>query len=69
MTDMQRNWYKSVLQKDVDAVQGQMITHLVAPKTHPLPGLTGKKEGKTRLMNIVMQLRKGEYDAYDEVAY
>ena len=25
---------------------------------HDSPGLTGKKEGKTRLMNIVMQLRK-----------
>jgi hypothetical protein len=23
-------------------------------------GLTGKKEGKARLMNLVMQLRKGE---------
>ncbi|KAI5120574.1 hypothetical protein M0805_002524 [Coniferiporia weirii] len=42
LTEMQRKWYKSVLSKDVDAVNG----------------LTGKKEGKTRLMNIVMQLRK-----------
>ncbi|PAV22924.1 SNF2 family DNA-dependent ATPase [Pyrrhoderma noxium] len=42
LTDMQRKWYKSVLSKDIDAVNG----------------LTGKKEGKTRLMNIVMQLRK-----------
>ena len=25
---------------------------------HDLSGLTGKKEGKTRLMNMVMQLRK-----------
>jgi hypothetical protein len=40
---MQRKWYKSVLAKDIDAVNG----------------LTGKKEGKTRLMNMVMQLRKG----------
>ncbi|KAF9237041.1 SNF2 family N-terminal domain-containing protein [Melanogaster broomeanus] len=42
LTDMQRKWYRSVLEKDVDAVNG----------------LTGKKEGKTRLMNMVMQLRK-----------
>ena len=26
--------------------------------TSCIPGLTGKKEGKTRLMNMVMQLRK-----------
>ena len=43
LTDMQRRWYRSVLAKDIDAVSG----------------LTGKKEGKTRLMNMVMQLRKG----------
>ncbi|KZW00246.1 hypothetical protein EXIGLDRAFT_639641 [Exidia glandulosa HHB12029] len=42
LSDMQRKWYRSVLEKDIDAVNG----------------LTGKKEGKTRLMNIVMQLRK-----------
>lgn len=37
---MQRKWYRSVLEKDIDAVNG----------------LTGKKEGKTRLMNLVMQV-------------
>ncbi|KII93122.1 hypothetical protein PLICRDRAFT_130653 [Plicaturopsis crispa FD-325 SS-3] len=42
LTAMQRKWYRSVLEKDIDAVNG----------------LTGKKEGKTRLMNMVMQLRK-----------
>ncbi|KAF6749248.1 P-loop containing nucleoside triphosphate hydrolase protein [Ephemerocybe angulata] len=42
LSDLQRKWYRSVLEKDIDAVNG----------------LTGKKEGKTRLMNIVMQLRK-----------
>ncbi|KAI0268255.1 SNF2 family N-terminal domain-containing protein [Gloeopeniophorella convolvens] len=42
LTDMQKKWYRSVLEKDIDAVNG----------------LTGKKEGKTRLMNMVMQLRK-----------
>ncbi|KAG9096339.1 hypothetical protein FRC06_008763 [Ceratobasidium sp. 370] len=43
LTDMQRKWYRSVLEKDIEAVNG-------------LTG--GKKEGKARLMNIVMQLRK-----------
>ncbi|KAG1841584.1 hypothetical protein F4604DRAFT_1493842, partial [Suillus subluteus] len=42
LTEMQRKWYCSVLEKDIDAVNG----------------LTGKKKGKTRLMNMVMQLRK-----------
>ncbi|KAI0814754.1 SNF2 family DNA-dependent ATPase [Irpex lacteus] len=42
LTEMQRKWYRSVLEKDIDAVNG----------------LTGRKEGKTRLMNMVMQLRK-----------
>ncbi|KZO91235.1 SNF2 family DNA-dependent ATPase [Calocera viscosa TUFC12733] len=42
LTDMQRKLYRSVLEKDIEAVRG----------------MTGKKEGKTRLMNIVMQLRK-----------
>ncbi|KAF8917277.1 SNF2 family N-terminal domain-containing protein [Mucidula mucida] len=42
LTEMQRKWYRSVLEKDIEAVNG----------------LTGKKEGKTRLMNMVMQLRK-----------
>ncbi|KAL1410183.1 chromatin remodeling complex Adenosinetriphosphatase [Vanrija albida] len=42
MTDMQRKWYRMLLEKDIDAVNGA----------------SGKKEGKTRLLNIVMQLRK-----------
>ncbi|KIL56280.1 hypothetical protein M378DRAFT_17220 [Amanita muscaria Koide BX008] len=42
LAEMQRKWYRSVLEKDIDAVNG----------------LTGKEEGKTRLMNMVMQLRK-----------
>lgn len=42
MTEMQRHWYKSLLEKDIDAVNGAV----------------GKREGKTRLLNIVMQLRK-----------
>ncbi|KAG7665760.1 ISW2 [[Candida] subhashii] len=42
MTDMQIQWYKKLLEKDIDAVNG----------------VIGKREGKTRLLNIVMQLRK-----------
>ncbi|KAK6459655.1 chromatin remodelling complex ATPase chain ISW1 [Scheffersomyces xylosifermentans] len=42
MTDMQVQWYKKLLEKDIDAVNG----------------VVGKREGKTRLLNIVMQLRK-----------
>ena len=40
LAEMQRRWYRSVLEKDIDAVNG----------------LTGRKEGKARLMNIVMQV-------------
>lgn len=46
LSDMQRKWYRSVLEKDIDAVNG----------------LTGKKEGKTRLMNMVMQVRVLKYN-------
>ncbi|KAH0825693.1 hypothetical protein J3R83DRAFT_10876, partial [Lanmaoa asiatica] len=42
LTEMQRKWYRSVLEKDIDAVNG----------------LTGEEEGKTHLMNMVVQLRK-----------
>jgi SWI/SNF-related matrix-associated actin-dependent regulator of chromatin subfamily A member 5 len=42
MSDMQVQWYKKILEKDIDAVNGA----------------AGKKESKTRLLNIVMQLRK-----------
>ena len=42
MTEMQRKWYRMILEKDIDAVNGA----------------GGKKEGKSRLQNIVMQLRK-----------
>ncbi|KAF2196634.1 hypothetical protein GQ43DRAFT_404684 [Delitschia confertaspora ATCC 74209] len=42
MSDMQVQWYKKILEKDIDAVNGA----------------GGKKESKTRLLNIVMQLRK-----------
>jgi len=42
MSEMQVKWYQKILTKDVDAVQGT----------------GGKRESKTRLLNIVMQLRK-----------
>ena len=42
MSEMQVKWYKNILEKDIDAVNGA----------------AGKKESKTRLLNIVMQLRK-----------
>ena len=39
---MQKKWYKQILEKDIDAVNGSNVN----------------KESKTRLLNIVMQLRK-----------
>lgn len=42
MSEMQINWYRKIIEKDIDAVNGA----------------NGKKESKTRLLNIVMQLRK-----------
>jgi SWI/SNF-related matrix-associated actin-dependent regulator of chromatin subfamily A member 5 len=42
MSQMQRKWYQKLLEKDIDAINGAV----------------GKKESKTRLLNIVMQLRK-----------
>ncbi|KAJ5532663.1 SNF2-related protein [Penicillium frequentans] len=42
MSEMQIKWYQKILEKDIDAVNGA----------------AGKRESKTRLLNIVMQLRK-----------
>ncbi|KAI9142019.1 SNF2 family N-terminal domain-containing protein [Paraphysoderma sedebokerense] len=42
MSSMQKKWYQKILEKNIDAVNGAI----------------GKKESKTRLLNIVMQLRK-----------
>ncbi|CCF59390.1 hypothetical protein KAFR_0G03580 [Kazachstania africana CBS 2517] len=42
MSSMQKKWYRKILEKDLDAVNGS----------------NGTKESKTRLLNIVMQLRK-----------
>eukprot|EP00842_Homolaphlyctis_polyrhiza_P006653 jgi/Hompol1/698/HPOL_004308-RA len=43
MSSMQRTWYKRILEKDIDAVNG---------------AIGNRRESKTRLQNIVMQLRK-----------
>lgn len=46
-----------LLEKDIDAVNGRSSIFAgigIAEKA----GASGKKEGKTRLLNIVMQLRK-----------
>ena len=42
MSEMQVKWYKKILEKDIDAVNNA----------------NGKRESKTRLLNIVMQLKK-----------
>ncbi|OJJ49239.1 hypothetical protein ASPZODRAFT_140162 [Penicilliopsis zonata CBS 506.65] len=42
LSEMQVKWYQRILEKDIDAVNGA----------------AGKRESKTRLLNIVMQLRK-----------
>lgn len=42
LSEMQKKWYRKILEKDIDAVNGA----------------NGKRESKTRLLNIVMQLRK-----------
>ncbi|KAJ2861576.1 chromatin remodeling complex Adenosinetriphosphatase, partial [Coemansia erecta] len=42
LTPMQRTWYRRILERDIGAINGAV----------------GKKEGKTRLLNILMQLRK-----------
>lgn len=42
LSAMQRKWYQKLLEKDIAAVNGAV----------------GKGDGKTRLLNIVMQLRK-----------
>ena len=60
LTEMQRKWYRSVLEKDIDAVNGMFFFicqrfSLYHGSISTL-GLTGKKEGKTRLMNMVMQV-------------
>ncbi|KAI3631523.1 hypothetical protein MIR68_010406 [Amoeboaphelidium protococcarum] len=43
MSEMQKQWYQKILSKDVEGVNG---------------AVKDSREGKTRLLNIVMQLRK-----------
>lgn len=43
MSDMQLKWYQKILERDIDAINGVG---------------TGGRGDKTRLLNIVMQLRK-----------
>jgi SWI/SNF-related matrix-associated actin-dependent regulator of chromatin subfamily A member 5 len=59
MTEMQRKWYRMLLEKDIDAVNGKLDDNDRIAHSHlTYTGASGKKEGKTRLLNIVMQLRK-----------
>jgi SWI/SNF-related matrix-associated actin-dependent regulator of chromatin subfamily A member 5 len=58
MTEMQRLWYRRLLEKDIDAVNGESKQRSELFEVGLMSGATGKKEGKTRLLNIVMQLRK-----------
>ena len=55
---MQRKWYRSILEKDIDAVNGKFQRFSLKKLLFLscIWGLTGKKEGKTRLMNMVMQV-------------
>lgn len=53
---MQRKWYRSVLEKDIDAVNGKLRSIIYTLYLTRRLGLTGKKEGETRLMNMVMQV-------------
>ena len=53
MTDMQIQWYKRLLEKDIDAVNGAV----------------GKREGKTRLLNIVMPVSYTHLDVYKRQVY
>ena len=59
LTEMQQKWYRSVLEKNIDAVSGKF--HFSRPSTSIqflslYTGLTGKKEGKTRLMNMLRKV-------------
>lgn len=63
MSSMQKKWYQRILEKDLDAVNGKIriVVFDVLTEWFPSPLLgarTTKREGKTRLLNIVMQLRK-----------
>jgi SWI/SNF-related matrix-associated actin-dependent regulator of chromatin subfamily A member 5 len=49
--------YRSILAKDIDAVNGEWARFSnILSSTKVRIGLTGKKEGNTRLMNMVIQV-------------
>src|ERR1700676_4492710 len=71
LTEIQRKWYRSVLEKDIDAVNGKYYCYFFL-RRHLIifaAGLTGKKEGKTHPMNMVMQVssRPQSFSAADPV--
>ena len=55
LTKMRCKWCRSVLEKNVDTVNGRFafLSHLQCQ----LSSGAGRKEGKTRLMNMNMQAR------------
>jgi SWI/SNF-related matrix-associated actin-dependent regulator of chromatin subfamily A member 5 len=66
MSSMQRKWYQRILEKDIAAVNGMYLFLLILLNMKSgkdlliftILGITNKSESKTRLLNIVMQLRK-----------
>lgn len=61
MSPMQRKWYQRILEKDIDAINGKKDVHVSRRMMLMVflgAGALSKREGKTRLLNIVMQLRK-----------
>lgn len=61
MSPMQRKWYQRILEKDIDAINGKQDAHVSRRMILMVSlgaGALSKREGKTRLLNIVMQLRK-----------
>jgi len=57
LTEMQRKWYRSVLERlsTLLMVSAYVVFALLFFYNIRI-GLTGKKEGKTRLMNIIVQV-------------
>lgn len=59
---MQRKWYQRILEKDIDAINGKNLfildIEMMLMAILLGAGALSKREGKTRLLNIVMQLRK-----------
>jgi len=51
LTEIQRKWYRSVLEKDIDAVNGKHAQISVDASSH-VKTQALRQEGKTRLMNM-----------------